>query len=126
MNTLISPNLLFNNLPGIFYKLKYTSFEDKLFLKDTNLILNIKESEDYYFISGLFENFNNYNIELNYVNNFLIVDFFNKTLYKNNTINILNNYGTFRRMLYLENINVDNIHVNFNNDIFEISIKKLL
>ena len=74
--------------------------------------LSISETTSKYIISGYFPHFNQYSLNINYVNNFLVLDFFSKVS------------SSFRRMFYIENLNIDEVNLFFRNNKLAILINK--
>ncbi|HBJ1651924.1 protein phosphatase [Clostridium botulinum] len=77
--------------------------------------INLKETYNFYYINILFSSNKNYLLEIFYKNNFLMLEFYQK----NNV-----NYN-FRRIYYLEDINIEAISLFKENKEIKINIPKI-
>ncbi|NFF33453.1 protein phosphatase [Clostridium botulinum] len=90
-------------------------FLDKKNLDSKIPKINLKETYNFYYIDILFSSNRNYILEIFYKNNFLIFEF-----YKYNDINY-----NFRRIYYLEDINIEEISLFKEKKEIKINIPKV-
>ncbi|ACD24316.1 protein phosphatase [Clostridium botulinum] len=90
-------------------------FLDKKNLDSKIPKINLKETYNFYYIDILFSSNRNYLLEIFYKNNFLIFEF-----YKYNDINY-----NFRRIYYLEDINIEEISLFKEKKEIKINIPKV-
>ncbi|AOR24857.1 protein phosphatase [Clostridium taeniosporum] len=108
-DSLLCYNSLLNKEDFINYFLDKNTLDSKI------PKINLKETCNFYYVDILFSSEKNYFIEVFYKNNFLIFKF-----YESNNINY-----NFKRIYYLENINIDELSLSKNKKQIKINIPKL-
>lgn len=113
-----------------FFDLIWTDvFYDKKIpiLKNQNSFkADLKETNDTYFIDADIPGVNRENIEISYINKFLIISI--KRFQAQNNSKILNqerSFGEYKRMFYLGSVDMNSLQINYENGELKLSIKKL-
>ncbi len=113
-----------------FFDLIWTDvFYDKKIpiLKNQNSFkADLTETNDTYFIDADIPGVNRENIEISYINKFLIISI--KRFQSQNNTKILNqerSFGEYKRMFYLGSVDMNSLQINYENGELKLSIKKL-
>ena len=87
---------------------------------------DLKETKDTYFIEADIPGVSRENIEISYVNKFLVIS--TKRLKSKNNGKVVNqerSFGEYKRMFYLGTVDMDSLEINYENGELKLSIKKL-
>lgn len=113
-----------------FFDLIWTDvFYDKKIpiLKNQNSFkADLKETNDTYFIEADIPGVDRENIEISYINKFLIIS--TKRFQSQNNSKVVNqerSFGEYKRMFYLGAVDMDSLKINYENGELKLSIKKL-
>lgn len=96
-------------------------------LNNQNFKVDLKENKDYYIINADLPGITKEDIEINYIDNFLVISAHRKNTMDHNFSTLVQEklYGEFRRMFYVSDINFEKISTSFYNGELKLVIPKL-